>query len=234
MTSWTNRVLRAFGLLMLVALVGSGAWAQEDDDPRPPQDPPAAEQPSEDDVDGSPDDVDEGDDADDADEPSDGDAEESDDAEGDDEAEPAQPAEDQPVSVRYEIFVVSEVTNEDGERQERLVEATSARPGQTVEYRVFAQNEGDTTLPAGLVTVTGPVPDGTEFVEDSATPGSERVRTEYSADGGASFGEPPILVGSGEDQDAVDPSSYDAVRWTLLEPMEPGQEETFFYRVVVR
>jgi len=24
------------------------------------------------------------------------------------------------------------------------------------------------------------------------------------------------------------------IRWTLLVPMEPGQEEPFFYRVVVR
>lgn len=148
------------------------------------------------------------------------------------EDEEAPPASDQPVEVRYEIYVVSEVT-EDGETQERFTEATSARPGQTVEYRVFATNTGDSTLPDGLVTVIGPVPDGTEFVEDSATPSSDRILTEYSADGGESFGEPPVLVGPEGDREAVDPAEYDAVRWTLLVPMEPEQEEAFFYRVTI-
>lgn len=220
MNPWTNRVPRALGLLALVAVLWGGAWAQ-DDEASPEQDPPAVQQPAEpDDADGNAaPDVDEG-----ADE----------EGEGADEGDAPPPADDQPVSVRYEIYVVSEITNEDGERQERLVEATSARPGQTVEYRVFARNDGDTTLPAGLVTVTGPIPDGTEFLEDSATPSSERVRTEYSADGGASFGEPPVLIGSGDDREAAEPSEYDAIRWTLQVPMEPEQEETFFYRVVVR
>lgn len=148
--------------------------------------------------------------------------------------EEAPPASDQPVEVRYEIYVVSEVTDDDGETQERFTEATSARPGQTVEYRVFATNTGDTTLPEGLVTVVGPVPDGTEFVEDSATPSSERILTEYSADGGESFDEPPVLVGPEGDREAVDPAEYDAVRWTLLVPMQPEQEEAFFYRVIIR
>lgn len=150
--------------------------------------------------------------------------------------EDASVADDQPVEVRYEIFIVSEVTNEEGEREERFTEASSARPGQTVEYRVFATNTDETTLPASLVTVVGPIPEGTEFVPGSATPSSERILTEFSADGGESFDEPPLLSGSSDDDDrsTVPPEEYDAVRWTLLEPMEPDQEEAFFYRVVVQ
>lgn len=141
---------------------------------------------------------------------------------------------DDPVDVRLEIFVVSEVTNDDGTRGERFSPATSARPGQTVEYRLFATNVSDETLPAGIVVLYGPVPDGTRFVENSATPTSERVLTEYSADGGETFGEPPVLVEAADGTRAVAaPADFDAVRWTLLVPMEPGQEEALVYRVVV-
>lgn len=143
-------------------------------------------------------------------------------------------AQDNPVAVRFEIYVVSEVTGDDGTKQESFVEATTARPGQVVLYRLFAQNNGDTTLPAGTVEIIGPVPEGTVFVPNSATPTSERVLTEFSADGGETFSEPPVLVEGDDGQVAADPAEYDAVRWTLVEPMEPGVEEAFFYRVTVK
>lgn len=142
-------------------------------------------------------------------------------------------AQDDPVDVRLEIFVVSQVTNDDGTRGERFSPATSARPGQTVEYRVFAENVSDETLPAGIVVLYGPIPVGTRFVENSATPSSERVLTEFSADGGDTFSEPPVFIGAGEDRKIAPAADYTAVRWTLLEPMEPGDEVTLVYRVVV-
>ena len=142
---------------------------------------------------------------------------------------------EQPVSVSVAAFVVSEVTGEDGSVQERFSEASTARPGQVVEYRLSVNNQENTTLPAGTVVVTGPVPESTRYVEGSATPSSERVLTEFSADG-QSFSEPPVTgsgEGTGGSEEVVAPSSYSAVRWTLLTPMEPTQEEVFTYRVVV-
>ena len=135
-------------------------------------------------------------------------------------------------SVSTEIYIVSLVTLDDGSREERFTAATSAIPGQVIEYRIFATNTGETTLPAGRIQVLGPVQDGMEFVAGSATPSSERVLTEFSADG-AVFGVQPILVGTGEDRRIVEPAEFKAVRWTLLVPMEPGQEEPFFYRVTL-
>jgi len=145
----------------------------------------------------------------------------------------AQDAATNPITFRTEIFVVSEVTLEDGTKQERFTEATSAIPGQVVEYRIFATNSGETTLPAGRVQIYGPVQEMMEFVPNSATASSERVLTEFSVDG-ESFSTPPVLVGEGEDRRVADPNEYVMIRWTLLVPMEPGQEEPFFYRVVVR
>jgi uncharacterized repeat protein (TIGR01451 family) len=138
------------------------------------------------------------------------------------------------VVVDTEIFLVNQVTGEDGAVTEDLKPATTARPGQIVEYRLTARNETDTTLPAGTVSITGPVPNGTTFVADSATPTDDRISTEYSADGqNFSDAASPILSGSGDNRTVVDPTAYKAVRWTLLVSLEPGQEETFVYRVTV-
>ena len=134
---------------------------------------------------------------------------------------------DNPVSVRLEIFVVSEV---DGE--ETFQASDTARPGQVVEYRLFARNESETTLPAGTVVITGPVPDGTTFIANSATPTNERILTEFSVNS-TDFGEPPLIVESGDERRAAEPADYRAARWTLLEPLEPGSEEPFIYRVTV-
>lgn len=137
-----------------------------------------------------------------------------------------------PIQLRTEIYIVSLVTLDDGTQEERFTPATEAIPGQVIEYRVFATNVGETTLPAGRVTILGPVMEGFEFVPRSATPSSERVLTEFSADG-QSFGTAPLLIGEGEARRVVEPEDYEAVRWTLLVPLEPGQEEPFYYRVTV-
>lgn len=133
-----------------------------------------------------------------------------------------------PIEVTVEIFVVNIVQGE-----EQLRPATTARPGQVVEYRVTAANRSPDTLPAGSVEIMGPILDGTTYVANSATPSSDQILTEYSADGGQTYSEEPVLVGDGDDREVAEPESYTHIRWTLLEPMEPGQEETFFYRVTI-
>lgn len=137
------------------------------------------------------------------------------------------------VQIRVETYVVSEVTKDDGTKEERFSDATSAFPGQVVEYRIFATNVSDATLQPGILKVTGPVPDGMTYVEDSATPSSDRVLTEFSADGGVTYSEPPVLVGTGDDRSVAPPDSYTGIRWTLLVPMDVGDEEPFYYRVTV-
>ena len=147
---------------------------------------------------------------------------------------PADPAPANPVAIELQVYVVSQVTRDDGTREERFTEATEARPGQVVEYRLIVANVGDETLPAGIVVVTGPVPEGTQFVAFSATPSDDGLLTEYSADRGTSFFETNVFVGQGDQRRIADPTSYDAVRWTLLEPFEPAQDLTLVYRVTVR
>ena len=133
-------------------------------------------------------------------------------------------AQDNPVSVRIEAYIVSQVTADDGSVTERFSESETARPGQVVEYRVFATNNDDTTLPTESVSVLGPVPESSTYVPDSATSTSERVRTEFSLDGETFSAAPETTEG---------PTAYRAIKWTLLVPLEPGQEERFAYRVTI-
>lgn len=131
------------------------------------------------------------------------------------------------VQLRIEAYAV----NVEG-GQERLEEATSARPGQAVEYRVYAVNGSSQELQAGTVVVTVPVPPGTTFVANSARPASDDYLLEFSAPG-ADFMSPPVLVESGGSRRTANQSEYTAVRWTLLTPMAAGQEEVFSFRVTI-
>lgn len=143
-----------------------------------------------------------------------------------------QPARQSPISLRTEIYIVSLVTRDDGTREERFSPATEAIPGQVIEYRIFATNTGETTLPAGSVQIYGPVEDGMEYVSGSATPTSDRVLAEFSLDGDE-FGTPPLLVGAGDARRVAEPEEYKMIRWRLLVDLEPGQEAPFYYRVVL-
>ncbi len=147
---------------------------------------------------------------------------------------PATDAQADPLAYRLEIYVVSFITRDDGTREERYTESTEARPGQMVEYRIFVENVSETTLPAGLVQIRLPIPEGTEYVPNSATPSSDRLLTEFSADRGRTFAEPPVLIGNGDMRTIADPTSYDEIRWTFFIELEPGQEEALAYRVIVR
>lgn len=142
-------------------------------------------------------------------------------------------APDNPITFRSEIYVVSEVTAADGSREERFSAATSAIPGQVVEFRIIATNSGETTLPAGRVQIFGPVDAGMAYVGNSASPSAEnRLLTEFSVDG-AEFSEPPVLVGVDDSRRVAEPNEFTMIRWTLLTPLEPGQEVTLIYRVVI-
>jgi uncharacterized repeat protein (TIGR01451 family) len=147
-------------------------------------------------------------------------------------------AQDNPVEVKLEGYLVNVVTKEDGTQEEEFVAATEARPGQVVEYRVFVTNVSSETLPASNALITGPVPATTAYIADTATPTSAEAKLEFSADGGQTFAEKPLLEktndqGETELVEAL-PEEYTAARWAILIPLEPQQTLTFTYRVTVK
>lgn len=130
-----------------------------------------------------------------------------------------------PVIVTLKTFLVNTI---DG--VESFKESNTARPGQVVEYRLDIQNKGDEVLPAGIVSIVGPILEGTTYVLDSATKTSNQVLTEFSTDT-VNFSVAPVLIGDGSARREAKAGEYKSVRWTILEDMAPGKIYNFVYRV---
>jgi uncharacterized repeat protein (TIGR01451 family) len=143
----------------------------------------------------------------------------------------------QPLEVRLEGYVVTVVTQDDGARVEEFTEATQAQPGEIVEYRVTVTNISDETFTSANAAIVGPVPATTIYLANSASPRGVEANLEFSADGGQTFSEKPVLEKTNEqgEKELVEalPEEYTATRWALLTPLEPAQSLTFKYRVTV-
>jgi uncharacterized repeat protein (TIGR01451 family) len=147
-------------------------------------------------------------------------------------------AQDSPLEVTLEGYIVSVITQDDGTTEEQFSAATTARPGQTVEYRVVVTNTGNEPLPGGNALITGPVPAAMDYLADTATPASDTAMLEFSADGGQSFSEKPMVMKTNdkgqEELVEVLPAEYTAARWMILQALAPQETLTFNYRVTVR
>ena len=146
-------------------------------------------------------------------------------------------AQDNPVEVTLEGYLVNVITKEDGTQEEEFVPATEARPGQVVEYRVIVTNVSAETLPASNALITGPIPATTAYIAETATATNAEARLEFSADGGQTFAEKPLIEKTNDqgEKEMVEalPEEYTAARWAILVPLEPQQTLTFIYRVTV-
>jgi len=149
----------------------------------------------------------------------------------------AQQAEPDAVGVDLTAFVVTEVVDDDGTVSEVFTEAEAVFPGQVIEYRLIATNRSAGVIPAGRLTLVGPVPPETRYLAGSASPGGPDWRLEASLDG-ETFAEPPLFVMETDAEGRevaveVDPGDYGALRWVLLRALQPGEEIVVSYRVVV-
>jgi uncharacterized repeat protein (TIGR01451 family) len=144
----------------------------------------------------------------------------------------------EPLNVSLEAYIVTVVTKDDGTTEEEFSRAATARPGQVVEYRVTVVNGSSETLPGSNAFIVGPVPASTDYIADTATLSSEVARLEFSADGGQSFADKPLVVKKNDDgeEELVQalPEEYTDTRWQLLQALAPQETLTFRYRVTVR
>lgn len=143
--------------------------------------------------------------------------------------------EEQGLEQKLSAFIVSTVIDKDGNEVEVFAPATTAKSGQIIEYRYHAKNtsEGDINNFVPII----PIPSVTTFLSGSATE-SDLFVLEYSVDGGKSFAVAPLMKKVTNDQGEeieveVDPSEYQAVRWTMLESFKVNQEIDLKFRVSV-
>jgi uncharacterized repeat protein (TIGR01451 family) len=99
----------------------------------------------------------------------------------------------------------------DAQGREQLVDASSVKPGDIVEYRaVYTNNTGKPVT--GLVADL-PIPEGLEYQPRSAKPGANLVQ---AAAKDAVFGpEPLVRKAAGNKTEPVPYADYRSLRWTL-------------------
>ena len=133
----------------------------------------------------------------------------------------------QSVTVKLAQFKV--VTGPGG--QERLVDASSVKPGDIVEYQATYLNR-DTKPVTGLLA-TLPIPAGMEYLPKTASPGADRVK---AATQGGAYGVEPLqrqVQVNGKPQiEPVPYGQYRSLQWALGQ-LPPGAEFLVKARVQV-
>ena len=142
-----------------------------------------------------------------------------------------------PLKLVLSQFLVQTVTK-DGKAQESLVEAPKqAHPGELLEEQLQVSNIGKSALTS--VRPSLPVPAGTLYVSQGGVP--QGASTEFSFDGGKTFGVPPLKrkvtrVENGQSvtkEVVVSSTEYTNVRWTLP-TLDAGQALKLSLRVKVK
>ena len=137
-----------------------------------------------------------------------------------------------PIEGTMQAFVVE--TEDD---KETLKEASKVEPEQLVEYQMTYVNKGEASI-NGL-TVVGPVPEGTEYVSDTANADVSSL-LKVSIDGGKTFESEPVIrqetKSSGEVvEKVVPPTEYTHLQWKAENPITAeGGTQVYSYRVRVK
>jgi uncharacterized repeat protein (TIGR01451 family) len=116
-----------------------------------------------------------------------------------------------PIVIQLQQFKVAK----DAKGEIKFDEATAVLPGEVIEYRATYSNQGTTALP---VVATLPIPEGLEYVKDSAKANNKIAHTVAQKD--AQFSNEPLVqkvsTASGATLSQPIPySSYRYVRWDL-------------------
>lgn len=127
------------------------------------------------------------------------------------------------------------VVKEDGKEVIRRIPAGEITPGEIIIYTLRYANAGDE--PATSVAVNNPVPEGTAYVEGSATAGDSRLT--FSIDGGKTFAAAAQLTyqvpqaNGGVETRLAPAEMYTHIRWNIPE-IPAGSQGVLGFRVRVK
>lgn len=124
----------------------------------------------------------------------------------------------------------------DAEGAEQFAKAETAQPGNVIEYRLAYRNEGDSAIYD--ITVTGPIPNDTQYLAASAKADIEH-ELKVSVDGGATWDNVPVLrTRELEDGSTVEvvipPEQYTQIRWYTKGRLSEEAQQNFSYRVKIK
>jgi uncharacterized repeat protein (TIGR01451 family) len=136
------------------------------------------------------------------------------------------------VNLTTEVFKETQVLNEQGEKETRLVPVSSAMPGEILTFTISYRNDGDEE--AGDNVLTNPVPEHMVYEGESAR--GEGTEMTFSVDGGQTYGAADSLTVTGEDgrERQAMPSDYTHIRWQLVEPVPAHEGGTVSFRASVK
>lgn len=102
---------------------------------------------------------------------------------------------------------------------ERLEETSVVSPGDVLRYTIYFENTSPRDVAAGTVVITNPLPEGTEYLEGTAT--GEQTRITFSVDG-ETFAAPSVLsVADAGGRRAATAADYRSIRW-IYQPGLPA------------
>ena len=117
--------------------------------------------------------------------------------------------------------------SDEGEREVRLVEATSVTPGENVVYTITFSNISD--APAENVVITNPVPENLSYIDGSAFgPGTT---IQFSVDGGRNYASADSLrvPDNGGTREAM-ADDYTHLRWVMQNELPVGSQAVASFR----
>ena len=132
----------------------------------------------------------------------------------------AQEADQLEVQTIVQKEVVS--TNDAGESETKLVEATTVVPGERVVYTTTVRNVG--SEPAENVVITNPI--ASELTYENGSAFGAGMAIEFSVDGGTTWASPDELTVVGEDGTAraATEEDYTHVRWVMQNDLAAGAQ----------
>lgn len=112
-------------------------------------------------------------------------------------------------------------TNENGDVEDKLVDATAVAPGEKVFYTITFKNIGDTS--ADNVVITNPIAETLQYVDGSAFgPGTT---IEFSIDGGQTFADgKDLTIVEGDTTRPAIASDFTHVRWVMKNDLAAGAQ----------
>lgn len=133
------------------------------------------------------------------------------------------------VVLENSVQKVETFVNESGGTERRLVDADSVVPGDELRYTIRFSNTGTEVVDAGSVVITNPIPDSTEYLEDTAF-GSGTVIV-FSLDGEAFAAPEALTVIDQGIEVSASAKEYQAIRWTFQPELKPGESSHVSFNV---
>jgi uncharacterized repeat protein (TIGR01451 family) len=140
------------------------------------------------------------------------------------------------VPVVAEVTLTTEVQRvveaQPGSGAATLEAVTDVLPGDVIRYSIVFRNDSAQDVAAGSVVITNPLPDGTDYVDGSATGDSTRIT--FSVDG-ETFEDPSTLtVTDAAGTRRATAADYRSIRWAYAPRLPAGASGEVSFDVRMR